>query len=374
MLCDSRTTEAYESFFKFLKEQTKDRFKPDAVIGDFEEAIRAGLNNVFPETLFFGDLFHFLQANLRWLHSNKLSSRRSECAVDLKILWASSTLELLSTNIANFLKKWRAISEEYATYFDNTWVHRFRPKLWANVYRDGKFPSGDQALEGWHNRFQNYIVQNPRQSIDKIVGELWNEWLYYQTFLSSEILQNQHKMSREKQLQYRPAVQNIVESNVPYDFGVSDAPDGVPNEPASSTPSTVDPVPESQSPPASNLQSNTNTDGTLCLCGRRKNKACGLCKQCCVKSSKRCTVSSHITPTTVNPYATMIAAAIEAKSQLWLNYSGGSNPGTVRPIKPLRWKSQPYSFLALCVNTGVEKTYKSDRIKDLKETEFVPLT
>jgi hypothetical protein len=42
---------------------------PHAVIGDYEQALRAGTYKAFPSATYMGDSFHFVQANFKWVRA-----------------------------------------------------------------------------------------------------------------------------------------------------------------------------------------------------------------------------------------------------------------------------------------------------------------
>jgi hypothetical protein len=56
---------------------------------------------------------------------------------------------------------------------------------------------------------------------------------------------------------------------------------------------------------------------------------------------------------------------MQQKSDLWICYNGGSNPGTVRREKPLRW-SLLFFLLLVYVEIGNKKKYFILKIVDVK--------
>lgn len=116
----------------------------------------------------------------------------------------------------------------------------------------------------------------------------------------------------------------------------------------------------------------------LCLCCRatKYNAACvnKLCRACCEKLTDFCTVSAHNNARynqRIKPFLPAIQTAIDGRTRLWIRYNGGTHPGTVRPIEPLRWLQQNRGkFLARCVNSEEEKTYLIGRITGLDTKPF----
>jgi predicted DNA-binding transcriptional regulator YafY len=58
---------------------------------------------------------------------------------------------------------------------------------------------------------------------------------------------------------------------------------------------------------------------------------------------------------------------MDSQKVLLVNYGGGKKPQTERPIRPLRWDIKPFKFYAECLNDGITKTYRIDRILDCKD-------
>ena len=56
------------------------------------------------------------------------------------------------------------------------------------------------------------------------------------------------------------------------------------------------------------------------------------------------------------------------KDKVWIKYNRGSHPGLQRPIAPIGWSG--YLLKALCLQTGIEKKWRVDRIMDLTTAEW----
>jgi hypothetical protein len=139
--------------------KTQNRFSPTVVMGDYEEALKTGTKIVFSGASYYGDSFHFLQANLRWLRQHSADKeQRAKAMNHLKILWASPTQELFKNNLELFIGIWSEINKDYLQYFQEQWVKRVKPTVWAYFPRvNAKFPSGDQISEGYHRRLKSVI-------------------------------------------------------------------------------------------------------------------------------------------------------------------------------------------------------------------------
>ena len=70
--------------------------KLTCIFGNFEIAIRNACNNVFNKLIYFGDYFHFIQSNIRYLNTHNMKSELSNLGIvdDLHELWKSEDRNL----------------------------------------------------------------------------------------------------------------------------------------------------------------------------------------------------------------------------------------------------------------------------------------
>jgi len=131
---------------------------PFAIFIDFEEAMRQAAMRCFPEAKVYGEYFHFMQANLRWVAQNIGVDLREKVAGSLRNLAASPDATTFQLRLGGFIKYWVQTCPRYAEYFNAIWCKKWPPRLWAALGRKGlqEIPSGDHALEGWHNRLQHH--------------------------------------------------------------------------------------------------------------------------------------------------------------------------------------------------------------------------
>lgn len=62
-------------------------------------------------------------------------------------------------------------------YPQTAWVKLHIPATWSQFGRPADMPSGDQSIEGWHNRFQNLIKKTSKElAIDIAVDLLYKEF------------------------------------------------------------------------------------------------------------------------------------------------------------------------------------------------------
>lgn len=113
---------------------------------------------------------------------------------------------------------------------------------------------------------------------------------------------------------------------------------------------------------------NKKSGSNRCACRRAStNKQCtnSVCVHCCAQRSTFCTVSTHRAARAKlnhSPTTDFIQEAMNQQQIIWITYSGGSQPGTSRPICPKAWSARNVSFLAADVRSGEEKKYLIDRI------------
>ena len=66
LLHEHRNQETYIAFFRRLQSLAS-RFRPEVFFADFEGPIRSGFQVVWPNASFYGDAFHFVYDNQKWL-------------------------------------------------------------------------------------------------------------------------------------------------------------------------------------------------------------------------------------------------------------------------------------------------------------------
>eukprot|EP00734_Pompholyxophrys_sp_LG126_P000330 Pompholyxophrys_sp_v1_NODE_117_length_1839_cov_4.271300.p1 type:complete len:548 gc:universal NODE_117_length_1839_cov_4.271300:1672-29(-) len=190
-LSDGKTAEDYSDNLSFLKNKIlRGRYAPTFVLSDFETAFQNAVRTTWPSTLTHGDLFHFMQCNTRWLRSNGAGEHVSDAILQLRILCNSPTLALFKENLSAFISYWTSKNPSYVRYFTNQWCSDtgpWPPASWALFGRRPDAPSGDQALEAYHQRL-NTIFTTRRENLDIIVNNLYREFEYFRALLSSEHL------------------------------------------------------------------------------------------------------------------------------------------------------------------------------------------
>lgn len=99
------------------------------------------------------------------------------------------------------------------------------------------------------------------------------------------------------------------------------------------------------------------------------NKQCThrLCRQCCKQHPETCAVTNHQSSKRQRihpPHSDTINEAIQSSEIVYVEYTGGSTPGRIRALQPIRWLVEWISFQAVehGVENAVEKTYKLSRV------------
>jgi hypothetical protein len=141
LLSNSKTTDNYEAFFKCLSTIAENKLDPKFILCDYEIALREAPKRVWPSVVVYGDAFHFVQCNVKWMKSQN-SSLVKELVVTLRVLWASPTMERFQSNLNNFTVKWASSCPAYIAYFNKTWLKTYAPVSWAYWGRMEKVPSG----------------------------------------------------------------------------------------------------------------------------------------------------------------------------------------------------------------------------------------
>mmetsp|Transcript_11643 Transcript_11643/g.16156 ORF Transcript_11643/g.16156 Transcript_11643/m.16156 type:complete len:354 (-) Transcript_11643:664-1725(-) len=183
MLHKETSKPLYVSFLHALKTAVEGRLSLVAALSDFDQSISGAIKEEL-RCEWFGDYFHFKQANLKWLHANKLKEYSTQLNHDLGILYHSATRAEWSKNYLDFKINWDRISPHYTTYFRNQWENRINPDSWAFYGRSLLVPSGDNIQEAWHRRAKDELYKKLR--IDFLATWLAGEWDYWFGTLTSE--------------------------------------------------------------------------------------------------------------------------------------------------------------------------------------------
>jgi hypothetical protein len=144
LLSNSKTTDNYEAFFKHLCRITDNKLNPKFILCDYEVALREAPTRVWPSVLVFGDSFHFIQCNVKWMKSQR-SDLVKDLVINLRILWASPSYEQFVENVNAFTEKWASTNPSYVAYFRKTWMVAYKPVSWAYCGRkDSNVPTGKE--------------------------------------------------------------------------------------------------------------------------------------------------------------------------------------------------------------------------------------
>lgn len=431
MLSDSKIWENYYHFFKLIgskaNKESPRGFNPQGIIGDFEEAIRRGAKAAFPSAPYLGDSFHFMQANLRWWRGSVREREvPSELVEDLRELWNSISVKEFDSRSSRFLARWTLRNPPFAKYFKTTWLELYPPAMWARYGRREEFPSGDQILEGWHNRMQHYVCTKGkgRVTVDRFLWLLFNEWKRYEEIINNsallqreiERIENEHN----RRFSRKNAHETEVSSPLPQTRSIQ-LPLALPSsaEQTDSTATNETPKDRSDSRDASKSSRNSIHINALALRGTAKessnnapisrkrdrkeidcsltlrhghkrarisnscvkchvmagNKACNgkMCQACCSESPSHCSVTLHMEAKSRNhprSFARALERSMQEEKLVYIAYSKGSTPGEYRPITPLSWLRKGVSFKAIDERTREERNYKVARIVDVS-TEYI---
>lgn len=331
LLSNSQTAEDYTFFFRTLAERTNNLFAPSFALCDYELAMHGGLKRAFPGISVYGDSFHFVQANRRWLMTRGCHQLCDNLTDQLRTLWSAVTANQFNANLRIYLDYWRGKSELYCQYFEATWVKLHIPAIWSQFGRPEDMPSGDHAIEGWHNRFQNLIKKTAKElAIDVAVDLLYKEFQALHT-----------KLQEVQKLAPAPRVtlSNII------------------------TP----PAPAAPTVSATQRKCGCNRSTANAKCFFRN------CKSCCVLQNKECGVSTHDLAKCVKYKEDTIALldkAMKEQTAVWIKYSGGSKPGTIRAVTPAGWTTKHAVINYWCPVLKDYKKMKVLRMTAIKDREW----
>jgi len=383
-----------------LKRKTDYLMEPAAIFLDYETALKKALTRTFSGVPLYGDYFHFMQANLRWLQNHQYSEHIPAATQSLQILWHSPTHMEFNSNLSLFKSIWEGTCFPYSHYFNEQWVKTITPVLWASYGRAQNVPSGDNAIESWHNRLKQ-LCNAKALSIGKLLVWLQEEWEYWSRILVNSHLKqdklNQIKASRryykKKSLEnFDPKSVQIEEVFDMEPLPAAESIPALPAPPVSAPPSpqgsqgstvSVSAVPVAVSTP---VQSPTATDALKCSsCHKLANKGCSnkMCRLCCSKIVTRCSISTHRYAKmqendTLKKFREMINEAMSTKRILWVRYSSGRKAGQVRALRVKKWEDDiSLKFLVddMIEQDGqehweIDKTYKLTRIIEINWNVF----
>lgn len=393
----SKVEEEYTWFFNELKKLSGLKMNPIKVSSDFENALRNATRSCFPNATYCGDLFHFLQANIKRMKNLGGNEFVKELVSDLKILQDSPTAVEFQAHQAIFIKNWTYKFAPYAHYFTETWTKLHPPACWARFIVGT--PLGTNPLEGWHNRLKSVMPQS-NQAIDFVVKALLEETKHWEiTYSTPHLHSSKVKATLEgrKQFQKRKTLKLVTEnSKSSMITTISTANEELTLPPAEenliiASPENLQPTdPENQSPlspkNSSIIRSTENEEDqhnddqkepalkkskfTCKNCNGSGNKDCTfkLCQSCCKAYPGVCRVTAHaVLKVTMfaAPIVNQIEKAMHEGSTLWIRYNSGRNVGKIRPILPQKWIRQSVFFTAIDPNhDNKEKKFYSLRIAE----------
>ena len=194
-MIDNRTTETYNELWFTLKMKTNNKFSPSAIVSDFELGFRNSSRDSFLGSEWFGDKFHFIRDNLKWINSRGGKFHRRDLAKDLRELWGEPNIAAFNAQLEAFKAKWEGIHSGYMQYFISYWLGVVKPSEWAKFGSVNGFPSGDQWLEAWHRRFKGEagLQYRTKLKVGTLLEKLQAEAEYFDTLLEDPELLNSYK-------------------------------------------------------------------------------------------------------------------------------------------------------------------------------------
>jgi hypothetical protein len=145
LIAERAPSETYVLFLRSLVESSKNAWSPNFAVGDYEQALYAGVEAAFESVQYLGDLFHFLQANIRFLKKEYGADLDADlfAAVReaLQILVHSEPYAQFKENLAGFEAWLEPQLPAYIRYFRKTWKGRQSIEKWAICMRPKGAPT-----------------------------------------------------------------------------------------------------------------------------------------------------------------------------------------------------------------------------------------
>ncbi len=401
LLSQSSTKEMYLHFFQYVSrlvsQITGRTLQVLAIMADYEEALRKAAHEAFPGAKVFGDTFHFMQANLRWMAKNISTANRRELAEYLRHVMAATTFHDCMDRQKAFLAHWLQAVPPYAEYFTSMWVETYPARLWAAFGRAGLagIPTGSQILEGWHNRIQHHVWPKAHEDTDHAVAQLWDEWEHTRRLLLSPSLVAELAKEKENDTEQWRRTAAILPAGPPPAPTVAPLPsiskEGqseqlIEGEEAQHTTSLAVFGEPAHGNISSNLAVANQTPLAMGMCPvcqlNKANTQCTLkaCLRCCVRDvTTDCRVQKHQAGKENTWWRPLLLKLEELfalppgeRQPLYIKYMGGTHPGTVRAVTPSRWAAEPTSFFGLCDAENVEKKYLVARVAEWRDQHWRP--
>lgn len=173
MLGNSKKEESYRAFFELIKNRCHHNLNLRAVLTDFEEGLRHAASGAF-SCASFGDRFHFVKCNVTRVRGYGLSEEEmNRFKEDLRQVWEQPDESHFNERKKIFLAAWRERLPDFGRYFNETWLKKYPPRMWAMYGRehDYEIPTGSAISEGWNSKLQKKIKPGAQVSAAAGVDE-----------------------------------------------------------------------------------------------------------------------------------------------------------------------------------------------------------
>jgi len=188
-----KTEKIYKEFFSFLTEFHQ-QLRPTVLLGDFEKALRNASNQSF-RIPFYGDFFHLIQANVRWMKKNQPSLVKA-VVKSVRALFNTETKPEFDTKLIQFKLYWSTQCAAFLRYFEFEWLTNTDPSIWSRYTRQS-VPSGDGILEGWHHRIKTQM-NSFNLPLDRAVQMLYDKSRYWLNVLRTPHLKEAHHIELKR--------------------------------------------------------------------------------------------------------------------------------------------------------------------------------
>lgn len=158
-----------------------DKWRPDLIITDFEQALHLAVKRLFPNSIIYGCYFHWRQAIRRKIVKLGLTK---ELNYDLLM---KSLEKLTLTPLEQFDDVLETIQQSFTnfsnffTYFKRTWLKRFPPQVWncsaLRLEEEDIIIRTNCALESYNKRLNERIKPHPH--ILALVEHLKEESIWF---------------------------------------------------------------------------------------------------------------------------------------------------------------------------------------------------